>query len=155
MPDRARIPLRRAFVVLTGLWLGMVATLALVAAPSAFAMLDRSLAGRVAGEMFRIEAHAGLALALVLLLIERRLSRRPDGGAVLSANLMLVLAALFCTVSGYFALQPMMEDARNGVGRFSFGVLHGVSSALFALKGLLLLALAWRSAVTSAPPPAA
>jgi hypothetical protein len=55
-----------------------------------------------------------------------------------------VLGCLFCTVLGYFALQPMMEAARAGQGRFSFGALHGASSAFFALKGLLLFAYLWR-----------
>ncbi len=155
MPERASALLRRSFVVLTGLWLGMVATLALVAAPAVFALLERAVAGRVAGQMFRAEAHVALALALLLLIIERRLSRRSDGGATFSGNLMLVLAALFCTVLGYFALQPMMEAARAGAGRFSFGALHGVSSGLFALKGVLLLVLAWRSAITPATSAAA
>ena len=61
-------------------------------------------------------------------------------------NLLLVLGALFCTVLGYFALQPMMEAARAGQGRLGFGALHGISSALFALKGVLLLVLVWRGA---------
>jgi len=69
---------------------------------------------------------------------------RAGEGSVMSVNLLLVLGALFCTVLGYFALQPLMEAARAGQGRFSFGALHGASSVLFVLKGLLLLALVWR-----------
>jgi hypothetical protein len=38
----------------------------------------------------------------------------------------------------------MMEAARAGQGAWSFGALHAVSSGFFALKGLLVLALAWR-----------
>jgi hypothetical protein len=48
-------------------------------------------------------------------------------------------------VLGHFALQPMMEAARAGQGRWSFGALHGLSSALFLLKGLLVATLAWRA----------
>lgn len=141
--------LSRLRAVLVALWLGLVATLAGVAAPAAFAVLERSLAGQVAGRMFRIEAHAGLVLAVLLFLIERRLAAQRVGagrGSAMSAEILLVLGALFCTVLGYFALQPMMEAARAGQGAWSFGALHGVSSALFALKGLLLLALLWRVA---------
>jgi hypothetical protein len=116
-------------------------------------VLERTLAGQVAGRMFGIEARVGLGLAIALFLIERRLAslRVAAGrGSVLSVEIMLVLGALFCTVLGYFALQPMMEAARAGQGAYSFGALHGVSSALFVLKGLLLLALLWRAA-DSAP----
>ena len=52
---------------------------------------------------------------------------------------------LFRSVGGYFAVLPMMEAARAGQqGTLSFGTLHAVSGGLFALKGLLVLALAWR-----------
>ena len=144
--------LSRFRTVLAALWLGLVATLAAVAAPVLFAGLERTDAGRLAGNMFRIEAYAALGLAVALFLIERRLAtlRMQAGqGSVLSVNLLLVLGALFCTVSGYFALQPMMEAARAGQGRLSFGALHGISSVLFVLKGLLLLALVWRGAGTN------
>ncbi|MFM2055117.1 MAG: hypothetical protein RL456_3154 [Pseudomonadota bacterium] len=138
----------RIRTLLAGLWLGLVASLGAVVAPTLFAMLARPEAGRIAGQLFRIEAHAALALAIALFLIERRLAalRMAAGrGSVMSVNLLLVLGALFCTVLGYFALQPMMEAARAGQGRWSFGALHGASSALFLLKGLLLLALVWRA----------
>jgi hypothetical protein len=38
----------------------------------------------------------------------------------------------------------MMAAARAGQGAWSFGALHAASSGLFGLKGLLVLALAWR-----------
>lgn len=149
MPEEARERLaRRVFGVIGALWLGGVVTLALVAAPTLFALLDRSTAGRVAGQMFRIEAHAALAFALVLFVIERARIRRlaqETGTARVSADLLLVAGALFCTVLGYFGLQPMMEAAKAGEPvRLGFGALHGLSTFFFAVKGLLLLALVWR-----------
>ena len=57
---------------------------------------------------------------------------------------MLTLGALFCTVAGYFALQPMMAAARAGEGAVSFGALHGLSAGFYALKTGLVVALAWR-----------
>lgn len=142
--------------VLVALWLGLVVTLALVVAPTLFGQLDRVLAGQVAGAMFRIEAHAALGLAAALFLIERRLARSAalQGSPLPMTGLLLVLGALFCTVFGYFALQPMMEAIKAGTpGRWSFGMLHGLSSSFFALKGLLLLVLMWRcvSATASGP----
>ena len=141
--------LQRFGSVLAALWLGLVVTLALVAAPTLFAMLDRTLAGRLAGQMFRIEAHAALGFALLLFLIERRQVRSTvmaaRRGSVVSAELLLMAGALFCTVLGYVGLQPMMEAAKAGEPvRFNFGALHAASSAFFALKGILLLALVWR-----------
>jgi len=63
---------------------------------------------------------------------------------VFGLNLVLLLGTLFCTIAGYFAVQPMVAAARAGQGTLSFGTLHAVSASLFALKGLLVLALAWR-----------
>ncbi|ACB35085.1 conserved hypothetical protein [Leptothrix cholodnii SP-6] len=149
--------LGRLAALLASLWLGLVLTLGAVAAPAAFAVLERSLAGRVAGQCFRIEAQLSLGLALLLLLIHRRLAcdraaKAPEAQvSVMSAEILLVLGALFCTVLGYFALQPAMEAARAGQGAWSFGAIHGASSALFALKGVLLLVLAWRATAPRVP----
>ena len=57
----------------------------------------------------------------------------------------VLLVALFCTIAGYYGLQPLMADARAGVGVASFAALHGVSLAFFGVKGLAVLALAWIS----------
>ncbi|WP_119154448.1 DUF4149 domain-containing protein [Caldimonas tepidiphila] len=146
--------LLRLRCLLAGLWAGLILTLGAVAAPALFALLERSDAGRVAGRYFMIEAYAGLAAGVLLLLIERQLAgRAAEAGAAgsrFSREMLLVLGALFCTVAGYFALQPMMEQARQGQGALSFGQLHGISSALFVLKGALVLALAWRAAPSGA-----
>ena len=123
----------------------MLACLAAMAAPAAFATLGVADAGRVAGRLFAQEAYLSLALAIALLFIERRRQRDAATGAVFSANVLILLGTLFCTVAGYFAIQPMMAAARAGQGAWSFGALHAASSVLFVLKGLLVLALAWRS----------
>lgn len=135
--------------VLAGVWLGVVLCLAFMATPAAFAQLERAQAGRLAGRLFATEAQLSLVLAILLFVVERTLAaRRAEAGqgSRLSANLLLVLGCLFCTALGYYALQPMMEAARAGQGRFGFGLLHGVSSAFFALKGLLLAVYSWRVA---------
>ncbi|MEY8688759.1 MAG: DUF4149 domain-containing protein [Leptothrix sp. (in: b-proteobacteria)] len=140
--------LNRIALLLVSVWLGIVIALGGIAAPAAFAVLERPLAGQVAGACFRVEAQLALGFALALFLIHRRLAaqRAAAGrGSVVSAELLLVLGALFCTVFGYFALQPMMAAARAGQGSWSFGALHGASSALYLVKGVLLLALTWRS----------
>lgn len=141
------IPVTRAAALLVALWAGVLVCIGALAAPVAFAVLSSADAGRVAGRLFALEAHIGLGVAVLLFLVERRRARdaaEAGRGSVLSANLVIVLAALFCTVAGYFALQPMMAAARAGQSGVSFGLLHGVSSAFYALKTLLVLALAWR-----------
>jgi hypothetical protein len=134
-----------------GLWAGAVLTIGSVAAPSAFAVLERAQAGRYVARIFAIEAHASLALAVVLILLARRCAKQ-QAGSHFSLELGLALMALFCTVAGYFALQPMMEAARAGQGAWSFAALHGASLALFVLKGFALLALAWRATAVAARP---
>ena len=125
----------------------MLLCVAAIATRAAFAVLPVADAGRVAGRVLADEANASVALAVALYQILRREARAAAAagrGSVLSGNLLLVFGALFCTVAGYFALQPMMEAARAGQGGVAFGTLHGISLAFFGLKTLLVLALAWR-----------
>ena len=98
---------------LPGLWAGWLLCVALLATPAPFALLAPAEAGRIVGRMLAQEAYTSLALG-----------------------------ALFCTVAGYFAVQPMMAAARAGSGPLSFGQLHAVSATFYALKLLLVVALA-------------
>jgi hypothetical protein len=135
-------------VLLPAVWAGLLLTVGLIATPAPFAMLAPQDAGRVVARIFAQEAYVSLAFAALLFLIERRRARADAVaglGSVLSGNLLLILGTLFCTVAGYFAVQPMMVAARAGApGVPSFMTLHAVSMGFFALKGLLVIALAWR-----------
>lgn len=140
----------RARSWLSGLWAGVVLCVGGIAAPSLFTVLERAQAGLAASRLFRVEASLSLAFAVVLLIVERRVAgaraEAGQGGSRMSAELLLMLAALFCTVAGYFAIQPLMAQARAGLGHWSFGTLHAVSSAFFAVKAVVLAVLAWRCA---------
>ena len=97
--------------------------------------------------MFAQEAYVSLAVGVLLLVLARRQARSDAAageGSLFSADMLLVLGALFCTVAGHFAIQPMMAAARAGQGSLSFGALHAVSVGFYAIKALLVLALAWR-----------
>ena len=134
--------------LLPGLWAGVLLGIATIAAPALFATLERADAGRVVGRIFGQEAWLSLVLAVLLLAIERGRARKASEagqGSVISTEMLLVLGTVFCTVAGYFALQPLMPAARQGQGPLSFGQLHLLSVVFFALKGLLLLGLAWRA----------
>lgn len=140
----------RVAALLAGLWAGILLAIGLIGAPAGFAVLATPAeAGRVAGRMFSVEAPLSLALAVAIFLLERRRARdeaEAGRGSQFNANMLLALGALFCTVAGYYAIQPMMAAARAGQGAWSFGALHAASTVFFGLKGLLVLALAWRLA---------
>ncbi len=126
---------------LPGLWAGWLLCVALLATPAPFALLAPAEAGRIVGRMLAQEAYTSLALGVLLLVLERVAARRA-GGAQFGLGFGLALGALFCTVAGYFAVQPMMAAARAGSGPLSFGQLHAVSATFYALKLLLVVALA-------------
>lgn len=138
----------RLMRLLPAVWAGVLLCVALIATPAPFATLAVPDAGRVVGWIFAREAPSSLALGLILLLWERRAARlRADQGqgSQLSADMVLALGALFCTVAGYYGLQPLMAAARAGQGSIGFGQLHAASLGLFGLKLLLVIVLAWRA----------
>ena len=136
--------------LLPGVWLGLLAAIAFVAMPAAFAVLDRASAGALARQVFAVEAPLSLAFGALLLIVERRFAldrHHASGSSQFSVEMMLTLAALFCTVAGYYGLQPMMETVRSGgSAALGFGQLHALSTVFFGAKGLAVLALAWRAA---------
>lgn len=141
--------LARWRVLLPGLWTGWLLCVALLATPAPFAMLAQADAGRVAGRMLAQEAYTSLALGIVVLVLERLAARgaaTAGRGSQFSVGMVLALGALFCTVAGYFALQPLMAAARAGQGPLSFGQLHAVSAVFYASKLVLVATLAWRAA---------
>lgn len=135
--------------MLAGLWAGALVAIGGIAAPALFSVLDRQQAGTGAGQIFHIESRLSLAFAILLFVLERRRVRdEVEQGAsqsAMSANLLLVLGALFLTVLGGFALQPMIQAAKAGEPTaLSFAALHGISASLYWVKALLVLSLAWR-----------
>jgi hypothetical protein len=141
--------LERLRRLLPGLWAGHMICVAVLATPAAFALLPQADAGRLAGRMLAQEAYTSLALGLGVLMLERLPARRRAAagqGSAFSGGMLLALGALFCTVAGYFALQPAMAAARLGQGPLSFGQLHAISAGLYVVKCGLVLALAWQIA---------
>jgi hypothetical protein len=134
--------------LLPGLWAGWLLCVAGLATPAAFALLERAEAGRLAGRMLAQEAYTSLALGVLLLVLERLAARRAvaaGSGSQFTPGMALALGALFCTVAGYFGLQPLLSAARAGQGSLSFGQLHAASAAFYGVKLLLVLGLAWRA----------
>jgi hypothetical protein len=135
--------------LLPGVWLGLLLAIALVATPAASNALDKAAFGAMARAIFAREAPASLVLGVLILVIERRdaLARHlATGVSQFSTEMLLAIGALFCTVAGYYGLLPALEQARlGGPTQLSFLQLHALSLAFFGLKGLLVLALAWKA----------
>ncbi|MFL6626439.1 MAG: DUF4149 domain-containing protein [Burkholderiaceae bacterium] len=150
-------PRERLRRLLPGVWCGVLLAIALIAAPAASGALDRASFGAVARAIFAREAPASLVFGVLILMVERRAAldrHHAAGTSQFSLEMVLALAALFCTVVGYYGLEPLMERARSGASNtLGFMQLHAVSLAFFGAKGLLALALAWR-ATLPAPRPA-
>jgi len=135
--------------LLPGIWFGVLLAIALIATPAASGALDKASFGAVARAIFAREAPASLVFGVLILVIERRdaLARHmATGASQFSVEMMLAAGALLCTVAGYYGLQPMMELARSGAATsLTFMQLHAISLAFFGVKGLLVLALAWKA----------
>lgn len=133
--------------LITVLWVGSLWTVGYIVAPILFATLtDRSLAGTIAGRLFQAEAWISLiCAAMLLVMLLRQKAALPN----FKSCLLLICGMLACTLIGYFGLQPFMAALRENGGwaseaaRTRFGMLHGLSSALYlaqsVLGGLLLL----------------
>lgn len=140
--------LDRALRLLPGLWLGWTLCVAALATPAPFATLATADAGRVVSRMLAQEAYTSLVLGIVLLVLARLQARRAVAagtGSQFNLAMALAIGTLFCTIAGYFAVQPLMEAARAGQGPLSFGQLHAVSAGFFIGKTLLLAVWAWRA----------
>lgn len=138
---------RRWMALLAAGWLGLLLTVAAIATPAPFAALAKPDAGRVVAIVLSREAAASVLLGAAILLLQRWRVRRDleQGRPVRQADRSWLLAAgaVFCTVAGYYGVQPWMAQAREGQGLLSFGQLHAISAAFFGIKLLLVAALAW------------
>lgn len=139
---------RRLSAALACAWFGLQAGVAGLGTTSVFAILPGPQAGPIVGRMLGGEATVAIVLGGFLILLERLLGRDAAArgeGAAFSLELMLALGAVFCAVAGHYALQPYLEQARAGRGPLSFGQLHAISVAFFAVKMGLVGTLAWRA----------
>ena len=130
------------------LWVGALFAIGYLAAPTLFAQLaDRTLAGSLAGEMFKWVAWLGIACGtyLALFLLARR-----GFGVFKSVVFWLVLAMLGLTVAGYFGIAPILAQLKadalprqvmESALRDRFATWHGISSGLYLIESLLGVAL--------------
>ena len=128
--------------ILLTLWVGGMWIIGYVVAPVLFKMLERQVAGNIAGQLFTIMSYIGLLCGILLLssMIYR------DGFANWMQWRVLVLIAMLVIICiGQFVLQPMMAELKaaglTDATRAQFGKLHGISSILFVINSLAGLAL--------------
>lgn len=142
----------RFFLLLSGIWLGGVIAVGYLVAPTLFAtILDRQFAGLVAGDVFRNTAITTLCTVTILLVLAQVfVSKGLDQYRIIRWYLMGILA---CTLIGACYLQPWMNELRhlaNGIPVMqspyaqTFGMLHGASSLLFMVEGLLGVSFFWK-----------
>ena len=142
----------RWMLLLAGVWLGLLVTVAAIATPAPFAALSRPDAGRVVAIVLAREAAASVVLAMAIMLLQRWQVRRKlaagENVRQFDARLGLAAAALACTLAGYYAIQPQVSEARGGGGSLSFAQLHAISVGFYALKMALV---AWLAFTLSRP----
>ena len=146
--------LSRVRILVATLWAGSLWTIGFIVAPTLFGTLgDRVLAGNIAGSMFRAEAWLSIVCALVLLALLQWSpgALEPKRRRLLGA---LVLSMLVCALLSHFGITPLMAElkaqAQGSAGimdeamRSRFGLLHGVSTVIFAVQSLLAGILIWK-----------
>lgn len=131
---------------LVAVWAGCLLALSLGVAPIAFQTFPRELAGAFMGKLFAVEAPLSCLVAMVALVLHRQSRARTDaegsaGG--LDGPVLMMAGVIFCTVVGYYGLQPVMAQARSGGGALSFSAAHGLSMAFFGIRLVLLAVAAW------------
>jgi hypothetical protein len=131
-------------LLLAALWAGSVWAVSYLAAPSAFAVLDSTLAGSVVATMLTREAWLAIVLALLLWLL---VARSEDLDAVRRRWLNWTIAGMLaCSLAVYLGLQPVMAAIRESAGPAgvraspqwgTFMALHGVSQLLYLIESVL------------------
>ncbi len=129
----------RARWVLAALWLGGLAAVGLIAAPTAFAVLpDKTQGAAVASRMFYLMTLAALALGCLLMILERRHAQP----LAASTPLFLVFGGLFFAVAGEFGVVPHLIAAAS-THAADAGVWHAVASLAYLLQAGCVFAYVW------------
>lgn len=136
-------------IVALTLWVGGLWAIGYLVAPTLFGtLMDKVLAGALAGRMFTLIAYVGLVCGGYLLLL--RLSR-VGFGVFKDGIFWLVFVMLALTIAGHFGIQPILaglkaralpKEVMESVFRDRFAAWHGISSILYLIQSVLGLWLA-------------
>jgi hypothetical protein len=125
--------------LLVSLWAGSLVTVCGIAAPTAFAVLERRFAGLLVGQLFLFETIVGL-VAVTAVFIAQRFGRFSIPRPVAIALAVGAVAPLISEL----VLGPMMQAARNAADMARFGALHGISALLFVTASISAIVAAWQ-----------
>jgi MFS family permease len=122
------------------LWAGSLWTIGYMVAPTLFGTLqDRVLAGVIAGSMFTTGAWVSMACAVATLAL---LALSKDVTDQRRKTLYLIVGAmLVCLLLSHFGLRPVMAELKEAGDKAKFGMLHGVSMALYLVQAILAVFL--------------
>ena len=127
--------------ILLTIWVGGMWAIGYIVTPVLFQMLDKPVAGNVAGQLFSIINYIGLfaAVALIInILVKQGFNSRHWQLWTLAVMFLVIVIA-------QFVLQPMMVELKiaglTGDNATQFGRLHGIASAMFLINSLAGLAL--------------
>lgn len=127
--------------ILLTIWVGGMWAIGYIVAPVLFQMLDKPVAGNVAGQLFTIMSYIGLfsSIALIINILANQ------GFNLRHWQLLTLIGMLVLIVIGQFVLHPMMAELKAvGISEENasqFGRLHGIASVLFLMNSLAGLAL--------------
>ena len=127
--------------ILLTIWVGGMWVTGYIVAPVLFKMLDKQLAGNVAGQLFSIISYIGLFSA-VFLMINILVKQGFHSRHWQLWTLVVMTVLIFI---GQFIFQPMMVELKtsglSAENLVKFGRLHGMTSVLFLINSLAGLAL--------------
>lgn len=125
--------------IVVTIWVGSLWTVGYLVAPTLFAVLDDgSVAGDIAGQLFRIEALLSIACAALLLVMHWiQPPRRFDG------RVLLILGIVGLMSVNEWVLRPIMAATRDAAGDPTehFALFHAVSAIIYLIASVLGLGL--------------
>lgn len=128
--------------ILLTLWIGGIWIIGYVVTPVLFKMLERQVAGEVAGQLFTIMSFIGLVcgtLIMIGLLYQNGLTKWRQWRVLTLIGMLIIICI------GQFVLTPLMVELKaaglQGETASQFGRLHGVASVLFLINSLAGLTL--------------
>ena len=127
--------------ILLTIWVGGMWAIGYIVTPVLFQMLDKPVAGNVAGQLFSIINYIGIfsAAALIINILVRQ------GFNTKHWQLWIITVMLMVTIISQFVLTPMIIELKttglSEINATEFGRLHGTASVLFLINSLTGLAL--------------
>lgn len=127
--------------ILLTIWVGGMWAIGYIVVPVLFQMLDKPVAGNVAGQLFTVISYIGVfsATALIISIVVKQ------GFNSRHWQLLTLIGMLVLVIIGQFVLQPMMAELKavglTELNRPEFGRMHGMASVLFLMNSLAGLAL--------------